>query len=89
MGSMSKAQQQEVYLAQLRWRCRRGLRELDVLLMNYFDNYFVKSTPDRQTAFVSLLEMQDPEILTYLTGSAKPRDPAIVDIIQQLTCSRV
>jgi len=89
MGSMSKAQQQEVYLAQLRWRCRRGLRELDVLLMSYIDQYFVKSTPQQQEAFVALLEMQDPVILSYLTGNAKPGDPAIADLIQQLTRSHV
>jgi len=89
MGSMSKAQQQEVYLAQVRWRCRRGLRELDVLLMGYFDQYFAKSSAERQVAFLALLDMQDPVILSYLTGNAKPEDPAIVDIIQQLTRTRL
>jgi len=89
MGSMSQAQQQEVYLAQVRWRCRRGLRELDVLLMSYFDQFFAKSTPERQLAFVTLLEMQDPVILSYLTGGAKPGDAAIADIIQQLARTRL
>jgi len=89
MGTMSKAQQQEVYLAQVRWRCRRGLRELDVLLMGYFDQYFTKSSAEQQAAFLALLDMQDPAILSYLTGNVKPENPAIVDIIQQLTRSRV
>lgn len=86
---MAKAQQQEFFLAQVRWRCRRGLRELDVLLMHYFDNYFSKSSPERQTAFVALLELQDPAILSYLTGTNQPSDPAIADIIQQLASTRV
>jgi antitoxin CptB len=89
MGTMAEAQQREAYLAQLRWRCRRGLRELDVLLMNYFDHHFPQSSPARQLAFVSLLELQDPVILSFLTGNAEPRDPAIADIIQQLTLTRV
>jgi antitoxin CptB len=89
MGTMSQAQQQEVYLAQVRWRCRRGLRELDVLLMSYFDQFFAKSSSERQLAFIALLDMQDPVILSYLTGGAKPQDPAIVDIIQQLARTRV
>ncbi|MES1190333.1 MAG: succinate dehydrogenase assembly factor 2 [Steroidobacter sp.] len=89
MGSMTKAQQQEAYLAQLRWRCRRGLRELDVILMNYFDLHFLASSASRQQAFVSLLELQDPVILSYLTGAVQPKDPAIADIIQQLARSRV
>jgi antitoxin CptB len=86
---MAKAQQQEAYLAQLRWRCRRGLRELDVLLMNYFDHHFPQSGPERQQAFVALLELQDPTILSFLTGNAQPRDPAIADIIHQLTLTRI
>ncbi len=89
MGSMTKAQQQEAYLAQLRWRCRRGLRELDVLLMNYFDHHFAKSEPSRQQAFVALLELQDPVILSYLTGTSQPQDRAIADIIQQLASCRL
>jgi antitoxin CptB len=89
MGSMAKAQQQEVFLAQVRWRCRRGLRELDVLLMHYFDHNFGKSTPERQMAFVALLEMQDPVILSYLTGNTQPKDSAIADIIQQLAQTHV
>ena len=86
---MAQAQQHEAFLAQLRWRCRRGLRELDVLLMNYFDHHFCNSGSERQSAFVALLEMQDPVILSFLTGNAKPKDSAIADIIQQLTCTRI
>jgi len=86
---MAQAQQHEAFLAQLRWRCRRGLRELDVLLMNYFDHHFSRSNPQQQLAFVALLEMQDPVILSYLTGKSRPKDVAIADIIQQLTATRV
>ena len=86
---MAQAQQHEAFLAQLRWRCRRGLRELDVLLMSYFDHHFCNSSRERQLAFVALLEMQDPVILSYLTGNTKPKDSAIADIIKQLTSTRV
>jgi antitoxin CptB len=55
-------------LARLRWRCRRGMRELDELLVRYLEHdYAVASAADR-AAFEQLLELQDPEIFGYLVG---------------------
>jgi antitoxin CptB len=64
----------------LRWRCRRGMKELDVLLTRYLDrDYHQAAAPQRQ-AFESLLEMADPEILDYILGrkTAANRDLELV-----------
>lgn len=73
------------HLSRLRWHCRRGMRELDVLLMKYFEQVYPHTEPARQQAFESLLELQDPVILTYLTGNARPERQDIADVIEQLT----
>jgi len=52
--------------ARLRWRCRRGMRELDVLLMHFFDTAFVGLTASEKRAFRLLLELPDPELQAYL-----------------------
>jgi antitoxin CptB len=73
-----------VHLSRLRWHCRRGMRELDVLLTRYLEQTYPAASSTQQLAFESLLDLQDPLILAYLTGSAVPDRQEIQDVIQQL-----
>lgn len=57
---------------QLRWRCRRGMKELDVLLNRYLDEQYPAASSARQASFRELLELQDPAIYAYCMG----REPA-------------
>jgi antitoxin CptB len=74
-----------VQLSRLRWRCRRGMRELDVLLARYLEHRYASASRGQQQAFEAVLELQDPTLLAYLTGSQVSEHQAIRDVIQQLT----
>lgn len=77
----------DVDLARLRWRCRRGMRELDVMLTRYLDRVWATASPAERTAFVQLIELQDPELFGYLVGRTTPtEDPlrAVIATIRQL-----
>lgn len=76
---------QQARLSRLRWHCRRGMRELDVLFMTYFEQRYPTATQADQQAFELLLELQDPQILAYLTGREIPERKEIAHAIQQLT----
>ena len=52
----------------LRWRCRRGARELDTLLNRFLEDHYQSLSPDSQLAFCRLLECQDPDLLDWLMG---------------------
>ena len=71
-------------LARLRWRCRRGMRELDVLLLRYLDGDFQLATPAQQDAFEELLSLQDPSILDLLTERAVAEDQHLSHVVQRL-----
>ncbi len=71
-------------LSRLRWRCRRGMRELDVLLLRYLDREFPAAAPSAQSAFERLLSAQDPEILDLLAGRLVVDDAALNEVIQRL-----
>lgn len=71
-------------LRRLRWRCRRGMRELDELLMAYINKEYVAASTERQAAFAALLTLQDPEILALLTEKTEADDPELHALIQQL-----
>ena len=82
---MTETASETAHLSRLRWHCRRGMRELDVLLMRYFEQAYPTAGSARQQAFEALLEFQDPVILAYLTGAQTPDRHDIADVIQQLT----
>lgn len=66
----------------LRWRCRRGMKELDVLLERFVnEQYETLSTPQRQT-FADFLELPDPIIASYLLGHEVPTEPALATLTQ-------
>ena len=56
----------------LRWKCRRGMKELDVLLQDYLDKCYAAASEIERRAFVALLEQQDPTLFAYLTGREQP-----------------
>src|SRR5688572_33133479 len=61
----------------LEWRCRRGTRELDMLVTAYLRQcYETACASDRQT-FERLLEMPDPELYDLLIGRAVHQDGAL------------
>jgi antitoxin CptB len=57
---------------QLRWHCRRGMKELDVLLERWFDQRHAQASSDERANFARLLALPDPEMARYLLG----REPA-------------
>jgi antitoxin CptB len=58
--------------AKIRWRCRRGMKELDILLARFVDERFDSASPQEQEAFEELLEVQDPLIYAYCLGNQPP-----------------
>jgi Uncharacterized conserved protein len=77
----------EVDQARLRWRCRRGMRELDVMLTRFLDRVWSTASPAERTAFVQLVELQDPELFGYLVGRTTPTEEplrAVIATIRQL-----
>jgi len=59
-------------ISRLRWRCRRGMRELDQLLGWYLDARYAQGTAATKTAFSTLLEQPDPELWDWLSGVGVP-----------------
>jgi antitoxin CptB len=71
--------------AKLRWRCRRGMRELDQLLGWYLEARYPVAADADKTAFAALLEQPDPELWAWLTGEGAPPQAqwrAIIDEIR-------
>ncbi len=74
--------------ARLRWRCRRGMRELDLVTTEYLDTRYDDAAPDEQAAFRRLLDLPDPELFGYLTGREVPSDPGISRLVDDIRSRR-
>jgi antitoxin CptB len=75
-------------LGKLRWRCRRGMKELDLLLTRYVDLHYRSAPPGEQQAFQRLLELQDPLIHDFFLGRACAPDPDLCALIGRMTDGR-
>lgn len=59
-------------LARLRWRCRRGMRELDALCGGWLDRHGETASAERLAAFAELLEVEDDQLWDWCMGRAQP-----------------
>ncbi|MCB1624986.1 MAG: succinate dehydrogenase assembly factor 2 [Pseudomonadales bacterium] len=69
----------------LTWSCRRGMRELDVLLERYLREHYRHASSDERAAFERILGLQDPELARYLLAGDEPIDPDIARIVAQIS----
>ncbi|HZV23200.1 MAG TPA: succinate dehydrogenase assembly factor 2, partial [Luteimonas sp.] len=49
-------------LRRLRWRCRRGMRELDRLLERYLDLRWLQASEAERGVFLRLLDCEDDRL---------------------------
>lgn len=72
----------------LRWRCRRGMKELDVLLQRYLQHDWPDAPASERAAFLRLLELPDPELAAYCLGRDAPADAELAALVGRLTDGR-
>lgn len=68
----------------LRWKCRRGMKELDIVLLRYLERHYPNADGDRQRAFEKLLDMQDPELYLLILQKITSDDRDICDVVDVL-----
>lgn len=74
----------------LRWRCRRGMQELDILLARYLCYRYPRADTYEQQIFAELLALEDDVLFACLLQGLQPPDPKFVNLLAQIhTCSHV
>jgi len=68
-------------IGKLNWRCRRGMKELDLLTLGYLERYYPSASVEDRQAFAELLELQDPLLMSYVVGRETPADSATAHVI--------
>ena len=69
---MAEALLDERGLSKLRWRCRRGLLENDLLIERFFDRYATSLTVRQAEALGELMDLADNDLLDLLLRRQDP-----------------
>jgi antitoxin CptB len=71
-------------LRRVRWRCRRGLLELDLILLRFVDEYYPALLEAEKSGFQELLSLPDVTLLDYIAGRDKPADKVLREIVRKI-----
>ena len=70
--------------SRLRWRCRRGTREMDLLLLRFLEQGYPRLNAREQSLFSSLLDEGDPDLYAWITGQTQPANPDYLPLIGKI-----
>ncbi|WP_047681879.1 MULTISPECIES: FAD assembly factor SdhE [Xenorhabdus] len=68
--------------ARIHWACRRGMRELDISIMPFFEYEYDSLNDNEKRIFVRLLECSDPDLFNWLMNHGRPEDEALFNMVQ-------
>ena len=73
-----------IELSKIRWRCRRGTKELDHLLLSYFETHYRAANESEKASFEEILSLQDPVLIAMFADPQCIQDKNIQQIIIQI-----
>jgi len=76
--------QRDRRLEQLRWRSRRGLLELELLLLPFAAERLGSLDPTALDAYERLLGCEDMDVYDWLQGRANPADQSLDAIVRRI-----
>lgn len=68
----------------LRWRCRRGMLELDILFNQFLDSQYVGISDAEKNTFEQLLDYPDQLLFDLFLGHQTSSDPNVSQLIQRI-----
>ncbi len=74
-------------LERIRWRTRRGLLELDILLERFVRTGYVQLDETERVAFETLLDLPDNTLLDLLMGKTDATSPAQAILLDKISAA--
>ena len=75
-------------LKRLRWQCRRGMLELDLVLLTFLDKNYLNLSAADQELFEQLLTHSDQALYCYLIKRQPIENAAMQILIERVSCGR-
>ena len=74
-------------LDRIRWRCRRGMLELDIVLQEFVDKHYMQLDEIELKHFDTLLSLPDNDLWDMITSKKKVKDIKLQPVLQLLQTS--
>jgi len=71
-------------LARMRWKCRRGMLELDLLLRDFLDSGYQNLDEAGQQLLDRILDYPDAVLLEWLMGRIRPTDKDVAQLVDKI-----
>ncbi len=68
----------------IRWHCRRGLLELDLILARFLERHYETLDAEARAAFKELLDHPDNDLLDWALGKGAPPEPRYRRVVELL-----
>ncbi|GGA74389.1 hypothetical protein GCM10011521_10720 [Arenimonas soli] len=75
---------EDAELRRLRWRCRRGMRELDQLMLRYLDGRWPAADESERALFLQLMDTEDDKLWRWFMGRERPEDTGLATIVERI-----
>ena len=73
--------------SRLLWRCRRGIREMDLLLETFMHRHYPSLSEDEKKLFEAFLDESDPDLLNWIMGRNEPGNVAYLPLLAKIKSS--
>lgn len=71
-------------LERARWRCRRGLLELDIVLQRFMDKHYPQLSETELQQLATLLDLSDNDLWDMITTRKEPEDASLRPVLRLL-----
>jgi antitoxin CptB len=71
-------------LERARWRCRRGLLELDILLERFMNEHYATLEEDELRQFETLLDLPDNDLWDMIMQKQQAKDLSLQPVLRLL-----
>ncbi len=68
-------------IARVRWACRRGMLELDVIFRPFAEKHYENLSDEDKAIFTRLLECEDPELFAWFMGHEVSPDRELAEMV--------
>ena len=75
---------EELSRGYFKWRSRRGMKELDVMLNRFIDQHYDELDASQLSDFNRLLDSQDTDLWYWFMGKSEPQDVAFKTLVQNI-----
>lgn len=74
-------------LSRVRWQCRRGMLELDLLFDAFLVHEYFHLDAAQRAVFVDILQFNDQDLFEYFFRQRQHHDKDVAYVIERIRCA--